>query len=229
VKPRLFPGRLCAMLFACACLAPAAATAQTWRSFPSDARAYAARPGRALPHEPVKTAGTYVAEVGPSGPAGTTLPPGHVSTYGPYRLEPGKRYLAVIRTGGLVLTEEDPSVQAYARPAGAQVYVRNEAGAGEFYALRFVMADPRCTAVTGTWRWVNDQQMVITVDGRFEVRQNGAAVNRGDWQCSNPLTRTFILTHDRGGWIDRVKLSADGNALEGSNQAGEEVKSTRMK
>jgi len=168
VNPRMSLRLLCSVTVVCACMAPAVATARTWRSFPADAGAYAAQPGRALPHAPVSTAGTYVAEVGPSGPAGKDLPPEHIATYGPYRLEPGKRYLAVIRPGELVLTEEDPQVRSYARPAGAQVYVRNEASASEFFALRFVMADPRCTGITGTWRWIRDQQMVITVDGRID-------------------------------------------------------------
>ena len=120
-------------------------------------------------------------------------------------------------------------MRSYARPAGAQVYVRNEASASEFFALRFVMADPRCTGITGTWRWIRDQQMVITVDGKFEVRQNGVAVTRGDWACSNPLARTFVLTHDQGGRIDRIKLSADGNAITGSTHAGESLQATRLK
>jgi hypothetical protein len=230
VNPRMSVSLMSLVVVAGACLAPRAATAQTWRSFPSDAGAYAAQPGRVLPHAPVSTAGTYVVEVGPAGPAGKDIPPATVSAYGPYQLEPGERYLVVIRPNGVMFTMEGPEVQSFPKPAGsAQVYVRNEVRAQAFTALRFVMADPRCTGITGTWQWLPDQRFVITVDGRFGELVNGRVASRGGWACAKPSARAFVLTHDRGGHIDKVTLSADGTTLTGANEEGEALRATRIK
>ena len=91
------------------------------------------------------------------------------------------------------------------------------------------MADPRCTGITGTWQWLPGQQLVITVDGRFGERVKGTVVTRGGWTCTKPAARAFVLTHDHGGRIDRVTLSADGTTLTGANEDGQALRASRIK
>ncbi len=212
----------------CLLLLPSLASAQPWRSYTYAGQAFAAQPGRVLPHEPVRPGGMYRAEVGPAGPTGTSMPPARVSSYGPYRLVPGRKYLGLIRGDGFVLREDDVQIQAYTAPVdAAQVYIRNEASPSEFYAVRFVLADPSCQDILGTWTWVSGQRLMVGVDGRFQVLKDGVEINRGTWDCADAGARRFVFIHDSGGWVDTVTLSPDRNGLTGRNQRGSDLAGIR--
>lgn len=77
------------------------------------------------------------------------------------------------------------------------------------------------TGVVGTWNWVSGQTLVVRADGSFDVLGGSSnKINEGRWTLLDASQRLYRFTHRHGGWIDTVKLSADGLALDGTNNVG---------
>ena len=81
-------------------------------------------------------------------------------------------------------------------------------------------------ALAGTWNWVSGQVLVVHSDGTFEVYKDGGRINDGHWV--NLQGWQYRLNHRNGGYIDTVTLSADGNALDGTNNLGYQLHGSRQ-
>jgi hypothetical protein len=82
-------------------------------------------------------------------------------------------------------------------------------------------AVPRtCNRFIGTWKWFNGITVRISGDYRFS-----ASGNSGTWRC---LPSGNIEMHwKKGGWVDALSISPDGNSLSGRNQHGAIVSANR--
>jgi hypothetical protein len=84
-------------------------------------------------------------------------------------------------------------------------------------------------SVLGEWEWVDGQTLVVHADHRIEVFDRAMRrINEGRWE---PLegSRRFRFTHQQGGYIDTVTLSASGNELDGSNNHGYPIHGRRKR
>ena len=84
------------------------------------------------------------------------------------------------------------------------------------------------TGIAGTWNWVSGQTLVTHADGSFDVldvRSN--KINEGRWTLLDAAQRLYRFTHRHGSWIDTVTLSADGMALDGTNNVGSGMHGTK--
>lgn len=92
----------------------------------------------------------------------------------------------------------------------------------KFALLLFValvaVSSLRAQDLTGTWSWVSGQTLRIYSGGSFEVFHGNSRINQGRWV--NLTGRQYRLTHNSGGWVDTVTVSADGNSLDGVNNHG---------
>ena len=80
--------------------------------------------------------------------------------------------------------------------------------------------------LAGRWHWVGGQQLVVDSNGSCEVFLDSARINECNWTLL-PDGR-FQLTHRNGGWVDTVRVSADGAAIDGLNNAGHVLHGSRM-
>jgi len=83
----------------------------------------------------------------------------------------------------------------------------------------------KAAGIAGTWNWVSGQILVIHLDRVFEVYKDGGKVNEGHWE--NLEGRRYRLRHRYGGYIDTVTLSDDANALDGTNNFGNQLHGSR--
>ena len=75
---------------------------------------------------------------------------------------------------------------------------------------------------TGAWSWFNGAVVSIEPNGTMRTedqRNQGTWTSRGD---------TYTLHWQVGGWVDTLRLSADGQRLDGRNQHGTHVWGTRQ-
>jgi hypothetical protein len=120
----------------------------SWDSFTPDQRAFAAQPGGVLPlRENDFVAGKYIILVGPSGNNGLDLPPATWKSFGPYELEGGHKYKALIESphGEFLRFEEDSAdlLPYSSPPAGfARVYARNDCVGDTWYAICLQLIEP---------------------------------------------------------------------------------------
>lgn len=82
--------------------------------------------------------------------------------------------------------------------------------------------------LVGTWDWVEGQELRVQADGSLTVWLNGSQINSGTWTLTNAVTRTYVLRHRTGGWVDTVSLSADLTRLSGHNNHGSAVSGRRI-
>ncbi len=114
-----------------------------WESYTMDPRQFATQPGGVLPRRHNYKTGKYLVHVGPAGKQGLVMPPETWRTFGPFDIQAGNKYAAIIQKGGELVWEENSArLQMYSKPpvggAGlpgyAVVYVRNDS-ADQWYAL----------------------------------------------------------------------------------------------
>ena len=72
--------------------------------------------------------------------------------------------------------------------------------------------------IAGTWNWVNGQTMIVYTNGTFDKILDGKRFNGGRWV--NLGGSQFRFTHETGGYIDTLTLSADGKSFDGTNNEG---------
>jgi hypothetical protein len=76
-----------------------------------------------------------------------------------------------------------------------------------------------CQRMVGTWDWF--------VGGATVFASNGTGHNSlgltFTWTCSNG---TYVVSWSHG-FVDRLRVSADGNSVDGSNQIGTHITGTR--
>jgi len=82
-----------------------------------------------------------------------------------------------------------------------------------------------CSEIVGSWSWFNGGVVTVRSDGTIEHDISG---NSGRWECIDPDEGTVTLRWDRGGWVDILTLSVDGNELQGTNNAGISVSGQRV-
>jgi hypothetical protein len=82
------------------------------------------------------------------------------------------------------------------------------------------------TRISGRWNWVDGHMLVLHADGTLEAFKDIIKVNDGHWESLGGDRYRF--THRKGGWVDTMTLSADGNVLDGVNNHGSRLRGTRM-
>ena len=80
--------------------------------------------------------------------------------------------------------------------------------------------------ILGNWVWPKGYPVTITADGKA-VSPRGP---RATWKFLNnrEVERKYEFIWDQGKFIDTVKLSRDGQKLEGKNQNGDRVWAARV-
>jgi len=80
-------------------------------------------------------------------------------------------------------------------------------------------------AAVGSWKWFDGGTAVIDEQGGVQGYAPGSSkpTNPGSWKCVNGSPLTIQITWVKGGWIDTLVLSADGQRLEGTNQQNKRV------
>ncbi len=87
--------------------------------------------------------------------------------------------------------------------------------------------DTGIDTIVGTWAWsVPGWTVRFLPDGTVQSSSANDS-NSGTWRviASNP--RKYEIRWVKGGWIDSLGLSSDGQRLAGSNQRGNPVSATR--
>ena len=80
--------------------------------------------------------------------------------------------------------------------------------------------------IVGKWAWVSGQTLVAHPDGSLEVFAGGRRINTGRWTREGG---GYVFRHREGGWVDTVRLSADGSSLSGTNNTGASLSGKRIK
>jgi hypothetical protein len=113
----------------------------TWDSFTNDPRQFATQPGGVLPLRKTFGKGRYSIHVGPAGNNGLNIPPAIWNTFGPFDIEGGNKYAAIIKKGqgagcDLIWEKNSARLTMYSTPppTAAVVYVRNDA-LDQWYAI----------------------------------------------------------------------------------------------
>jgi hypothetical protein len=157
-----------------------------WEAFTPDQRSFAAQPGRVFPLKANDiVAGNYLVFVGPAGTNGLNLPPANVQTFGPYALKGGKKYKARIQINGraILWEEETADLLPYESPCTpnlARVYVRNDCGGNEWYAICLMSAG-------GPEPWADCDWKSFTPDPRSFATQPGRVFPLPDVLAGNYL------------------------------------------
>jgi hypothetical protein len=81
-----------------------------------------------------------------------------------------------------------------------------------------------CDAVVGKWAWFVGGEVTIKPDGTF-TQQSG---NSGIWECTDASKRTVTLKWTKGGFVNKMALSADGTNLSSTDPSQSFVKATRV-
>jgi hypothetical protein len=78
-----------------------------------------------------------------------------------------------------------------------------------------------CSSVEGSWRWFNGKTVVLQSGGVLECEDD-----KGSWTLTDAPGRRYLLNWGSG-WVDDLRLSADGRSLDGTNQEGTQVSGGR--
>ncbi len=84
-----------------------------------------------------------------------------------------------------------------------------------------------CASVAGTWRWFTGGSVQFTSDGKvfYATTPGGHAVTGGTWTC-DAASGAYTVTWAKG-FIDSLKLSDNGQHLQGSDNKGVQVSGAR--
>lgn len=81
-----------------------------------------------------------------------------------------------------------------------------------------------CDAIVGQWAWFAGGQVTIKSDGTF-TQQSG---NSGTWECTDASKNAVTLKWSKGGFVNKMALSADGANLSSTDPSQSFVKATRI-
>jgi hypothetical protein len=106
-----------------------------WASYSDDPSAFTTQPGGLFPHLSLVEAGNYLVHAGPSGD-GLPKKPASWQSYGPYTINLGRNYQAVIgSSGALSWSEGGAALVSYSTtPGQATIYARNN-NLGQWYSI----------------------------------------------------------------------------------------------
>lgn len=79
--------------------------------------------------------------------------------------------------------------------------------------------------IVGEWTWFNGGVVTISSDGTMRHDLSG---DSGTWHRTDAIQGTFTLTWTKGGWVDTLTLSSDGQSLEGTNNVGMSVSGRKL-
>lgn len=80
-----------------------------------------------------------------------------------------------------------------------------------------------CLHLIGRWRWHTGAEVDYAADFTWRTTDGQWT---GRWHCNDDGSIT--ITHDRGPWVDTVRIREDGNILDGTNQEGARVSAVRI-
>ena len=80
-----------------------------------------------------------------------------------------------------------------------------------------------CESAVGTWAWFAGGEVTMKSDGTF-TQQSG---NSGTWECTDASKRAVTLKWAKGGFVNKMALSADGATLSSTDPSQSFVKATR--
>lgn len=81
-----------------------------------------------------------------------------------------------------------------------------------------------CEAIVGKWRWFVGGEVTIMSDGTF-TQQSG---NAGTWVCTGISKNAMTMKWSKGGFVNKMVLSADGANLSSTDPSQSFVKATRV-
>ena len=81
-----------------------------------------------------------------------------------------------------------------------------------------------CDAVVGTWAWFVGGEVTIKSDGTF-TQQSG---NSGNWECTDAFKNAVTLKWVKGGFVNKMTLSADGAKLSSTDPSQPLVTAKRV-
>lgn len=81
-----------------------------------------------------------------------------------------------------------------------------------------------CDAIVGQWAWFVGGQVTIKSDGTF-TQQSG---NSGTWECTDASKNAVTLKWSKGGFVNKMALSANGANLSSTDPSQSFVKATRI-
>ena len=81
-----------------------------------------------------------------------------------------------------------------------------------------------CEGVVGKWAWFVGGEVTIKADGTFN-QQSG---NSGTWECTDTSKNAVTLKWAKGGFVNKMVLSADGSNLSSTDPSQSFVKATRI-
>ena len=105
---------------------------------------------------------------------------------------------------------------------GESVFGKNNQGRD----LRATRSLLYAASIVGTWSWSAGQTIKVYPDGKLSVYKGDRQTNSGHWELQPDDSIRFI--HALGGYVDTVRLSADGQVIEGKNKQGDRVRGTRI-
>jgi|GEM_PF-1950980 hypothetical protein len=105
---------------------------------------------------------------------------------------------------------------------GESIFGKNNRGKD----LRGTRTERFSASIVGTWSWSAGQSLVVYPNGKLSVYEGDRQINSGQWERLPDDSIRF--THAMGGFVDTVKLSPDGQRIEGRNKNGKRVEGTRL-
>jgi hypothetical protein len=80
--------------------------------------------------------------------------------------------------------------------------------------------------LVGTWRWFCGSRVQVFGDGNFKATNENGTIYNG--KCSSIDDETYKFNWENDKWIDVLKISKEGNYLEGKNHAGNHITAAKI-
>ena len=80
--------------------------------------------------------------------------------------------------------------------------------------------------LVGTWRWFTGSRVEVFENGNFKATAENGTIYTG--KCSSINDETYKFNWENDKWIDVLKISKEGNYLEGKNHAGNHITAAKI-
>jgi len=80
--------------------------------------------------------------------------------------------------------------------------------------------------LVGTWRWFTGSKVVVFKNGEFKSTNENGTIYTG--RCTSINDETYKFSWENDKWIDILKISKEGNYLDGKNHAGNHITAAKI-